>query len=68
MKKNMGNIDRSLRVLIAAVLAILYFTETISGTFGLVLLVVAVILLLTSILGICPMYYPLGMQTNGKSK
>lgn len=64
MKKNMGNVDRILRIILAAVLAVLYFTGTVSGTLGIVLLLVAIVFLLTSIFSVCPMYLPLGLKTN----
>jgi hypothetical protein len=63
MKKNMGNTDRTIRTLIAAVIAILFFTNTISGTLGIVLLVLAGVFLLTSFVSFCPLYMPLGLNT-----
>jgi hypothetical protein len=66
MKKNMGTIDRVIRSLVAIVIAILFFTHTISGTLGIVLLVVAAILLVTSIIGFCPLYALLGLSTDKK--
>ena len=63
MRKNMGTTDRIIRVLIAAVIAILYFTGTISGTLGIVLLVLAGIFVLTSLVGFCPLYAPFGLRT-----
>ena len=64
MKKNMGTADRVLRTLVAAVIAILYFvTGTISGTFGIVLLVIAGVFLLTSFVSFCPLYAPFGLST-----
>jgi len=66
MKKNMGTIDRVIRSLIAIVIAILFFTHTISGTLGIVLLVVAAIFLVTSIISFCPLYYLLGWSTDKK--
>lgn len=63
MKKNMGTTDKAIRVLIAAVIAILYFTNVISGTLGLVLLILAAVFLLTSLVSFCPLYAPLGITT-----
>lgn len=63
MKKNMGTTDRVIRILIAAVIAGLYFTNVISGTLGLVLLVVAGIFVLTSLVSFCPLYAPFGIRT-----
>ena len=66
MKKNMGLADRLIRVFVAVLLAALYFTGTVSGTLGIVLLVVAVVFLLTSAVSFCPLYLPLGINTCSK--
>lgn len=63
MKKNMGNADRIIRVLIAAVLAFLYFNGTISGTLGIVAVVAAVVFVATSLISFCPLYPLLGINT-----
>jgi len=63
MKKNMGNLDRIIRVLLAAVAAVLYFTNMLTGTLGIVALVVAVVFLLTSAVGFCPLYRLVGLST-----
>lgn len=63
MKKNMGNIDRIIRVLIAAVIAVLFFMKIITGTLGIVLLALGAIFLLTSLVGFCPLYLPFGLTT-----
>lgn len=63
MKINMGGVDRVLRVLIAVAIAILYFTEVITGTLGSVLLIVGAVFLLTSIVGFCPLYAIFGIRT-----
>ena len=64
MKKNMGNIDKMLRVLIAVVIAVLYFaTDLIPGTLGIVLLALAGVFVLTSFIGFCPLYAPFGLST-----
>lgn len=63
MKKNMGIADRAIRTVIAVVVAVLYFTGTISGTLGIVLLVFAGIFLLTSVISFCPLYAPFGLKT-----
>ena len=63
MKKNMGKIDKLIRILIAFVIAILYFGNVIYGTWGIVLLVVAGIFVVTSFIGICPLYLPFGIST-----
>lgn len=63
MKTNMGNADRLLRILVAAAIAVLFFTNTITGTLGYILLVVGGIFLLTSLAGYCPLYSVLGINT-----
>ncbi|KAB8152951.1 DUF2892 domain-containing protein [Kordia sp. TARA_039_SRF] len=63
MKKNMGAADRIIRVIIAAIVATLYFTDTITGTLGIVLLVLAGIFVLTSFISFCPLYAPFGIST-----
>ncbi len=68
MKKNMGSIDRIVRILVALVIGILYFLNIISGTWAIVLLVVAGIFLLTGFVSFCPLYLPFGISTTGKKK
>lgn len=68
MKKNMGNTDRFLRTILAVLLAVLYFTNTITGTIGLVLLILGVVFLLTSMVGFCPLYLPFGIKTINKTE
>ena len=63
MKQNMGSFDKLVRVLVAAVIAILYFTNQISGTVAVILGVLAVVFLLTSAIGFCPLYLPLKLST-----
>lgn len=63
MKKNMGNIDRMVRIIIAAVVAGLFFGKIITGTLGLVLLVVAGVFVLTSLVSFCPLYSLVGLST-----
>jgi hypothetical protein len=63
MKKNMGTTDRIIRVLLAAVFAILYFTNTVTGPFGIILLILAGVFLLTSIISFCPLYTLIGLNT-----
>jgi hypothetical protein len=63
MKKNMGNLDRVIRVLAAIILSLLYFTNVITGTLGLVLLVLSGVFVLTSFVSFCPLYIPLGINT-----
>lgn len=63
MKKNMGTADRVIRIIIAAIIGILYFTGVISGTLGLILLILAGVFVLTSFISFCPIYAPLGIST-----
>jgi hypothetical protein len=63
MKKNMSTADRIIRVIISALFATLYFTGTVAGTIGIVLLVLAGIFTLTSIISFCPLYTILGIST-----
>ena len=63
MKKNMGSADKIIRIIVAIVAAVLFFTGTVAGTLGIVLMVVAGIFLLTSLTGFCPIYAILGIGT-----
>jgi len=64
MKKNMGTTDKVIRILVAVAFAILYFTNVVTGTLGIVLLVLAVVFVLTSLISFCPLYWPFGIKTN----
>ena len=63
MKKNMGSADRIIRILLAVVVSVLYFTNTITGTLGIVLLVLSGIFLVTSLVSFCPLYTLIGLNT-----
>ena len=63
MKKNMGSADRVIRVILAAIVATLYFTNIISGTVAIVLLILASVFILTSLVSVCPLYLPFGLST-----
>lgn len=67
MKQNMGTVDRTLRIAVAIVIGALYFTGRIGGTLATVLGLVAAIFVVTSFIGTCPLYIPLGLSTRGKS-
>jgi hypothetical protein len=67
MKPNMGTTDKIIRIAIAVLVAVLYFTNVISGTVGIILLVLAVVFVLTSLISFCPLYLPFGINT-GKKK
>lgn len=63
MNKNIGNIDKAIRIIIALFIGALYFTDIISGTLGTVLVALAGIFILTSAIGVCPLYLPFGINT-----
>jgi hypothetical protein len=63
MKKNMSIPDRLIRTFIAIGIAVLYFTGHISGRLAIILGIVAIVFLLTSFVGRCPAYIPLGLST-----
>jgi len=67
MVKNMGATDRIVRVVIAAIIAILYFTNVISGALAIILGIVALIFLGTSAVGFCPLYAPFKFSTRKKA-
>ncbi len=66
MKPNMGSTDRIIRVVLAVVVAVLYFTNLISGTAAIILGILAIVFLLTSVVGFCPLYAPFKLSTIGK--
>ena len=67
MKKNMGTIDRIIRLSLAVLVAILYYTDVISGTWAIILGILAVVFLATSLIGFCPLYLPFGISTRKQS-
>jgi len=67
MRKNMGTADRTIRVIIAIAIAALYYANVISGTWAIVLLVLATIFVLTSFVSFCPLYKPFGISTCKRS-
>lgn len=62
----MGNTDKIIRVILAVVFGLLYFTGTVEGTVGLVLMVLGVVFLLTALINFCPLYYPFKLSTYKK--
>ena len=62
----MGSTDRIIRIAVAAIIAVLYLMNIISGTAAIVLGVFAVILLLTSFVSFCPLYLPFNLSTRKK--
>ncbi len=63
MKKNMGNIDRGIRILVAVAIIALYFMNQISGTVAIIGLVLAAVFILTSFISFCPLYLPFKLST-----
>lgn len=68
MKKNMGSADRMIRIIIAVVIGALYYMDIISGTLGIVLMILAIVFLLTSFVSFCPLYSPFGLNTKAKKE
>ncbi|MFU8862193.1 MAG: DUF2892 domain-containing protein [Cyclonatronaceae bacterium] len=66
MKKNMGTVDRSIRIAVAIIIAVLYFTGQITGTAAIILGLIAAAFILTSLVGTCPLYLPVGLSTTKK--
>lgn len=64
----MGTADKSIRIILAVVIAILYYTNVISGTTAIILGIVALILIATSFMSFCPLYLPFGISTLRKKK
>ncbi len=63
MKKNMGSADRIIRVILAVIFGALYFTGTVSGVLGTVLLILGVVFLITALVRFCPLYTIVGLKT-----
>jgi hypothetical protein len=63
MKKNMGNVDKVARILIALIFGALYFTGVISGALGIVLMVLSAVFVLTSVVSFCPLYTIFGFSS-----
>lgn len=63
MKRNMSNADRIIRVIIAALFVYLYFGGIVTGTLGIVLVVLGGVFLLTSLVSFCPLYAPFNFST-----
>ena len=67
MKRNMGVADRVIRVALAVVVAVLYFTNQLSTTAAVILGILSVVFVLTSIVGLCPLYLPFGISTKRRA-
>ena len=68
MKKNIGTIDKVIRILLAIVVIVLYLNGSITGVAAIILGIVAFVFIVTSLIGFCPLYVPLKISTIGKSK
>lgn len=68
MKKNMGNADRIIRILLAAVFGYFYFAGVITGIAGIILVILGGVFILTSLVGFCPLYSLFGFNTCGMKK
>ena len=66
MKANMGTIDKAIRIAVALLIGVLYFTGQISGTLAIILGVLAIIFVATSLISFCPLYFPFGISTRPK--
>ena len=66
MKKNMGTVDKVIRILVAVVVVALYFTHIISGTLAIILLALSAIFVVTSLVSFCPLYFPFALSTRKK--
>lgn len=67
MKKNIGSVDRIIRLVLAVVFALLYFSGTVTGTLGLVLVILGVVFAFTALVSWCPLYLPFGISTCKKA-
>lgn len=68
MKKNMGRVDTWIRILIALVIIVLFYLNKLSSPWDIILLIVGIVMLLTSLLGYCPIYTPLKIDTRKKEE
>lgn len=66
MKKNIGKLDRAIRLIVAAFIVVLYFTGAISGIMAVILFVLAAVFIITGSLEVCPLYLPFGISTRSK--
>ncbi|MGC8803732.1 MAG: YgaP family membrane protein [Bacteroidales bacterium] len=68
MKTNVGQTDRIVRILLAFILAALYFTGTLTGTIGIIAIILALVLVITGLVGFCPLYLPCRINTCKKEQ
>jgi hypothetical protein len=67
MKKNMGTIDKVIRILLAIVVIVLYMNDSITGVAAIILGILAIVFIITSLIGFCPLYVPFKISTIKKS-
>lgn len=67
MRKNMGSADRVIRILVAIIIAGLYYANQITDTTAIILLILAGVFILTSFMSFCPLYLPFGISTRKKT-
>lgn len=68
MKKNVGFLDKMFRLIVAAIIIGLYFAHIILGVLSVILLILAGILIVTTFIGFCPLYFPFGISTKKKKE
>jgi uncharacterized membrane protein len=68
MKKNMGTADRVIRILVAVIIALLFYSNIITGLFAIVALILAAVFVATSFISFCPLYGLFGISTTPKKK
>ncbi len=68
MKKNVGLLDRIIRFIVAIILGYLYFAGIVTGTVGIIVLIIGLIMLFTALVGYCALYAPFGINTCSKNK
>ena len=68
MKKNMGAVDKVIRIVLAIAVIVLYLTDSITGVAVIILGILALVFIVTSLVGFCPLYVPFKISTIGKSK
>jgi uncharacterized MAPEG superfamily protein len=66
MKKNMGTVDKVIRIVIAVIFVVLFLTHVVTGTLGYILLALAAIFVITSLISFCPLYLPFKINTGKK--
>lgn len=68
MKKNVGAFDRVFRVLVAALITVLFFTDVLTGTLTIILLAIAGFFLITGFIRVCPLYSLFGINTSSRKR